>query len=130
MIRTTKAAILSQINQPLEIDELIIPDLKRGQVLVKIAYSGICHSQLNEIRGLKGEDKFMPHALGHEGSGIVIEVGPEVQKVKAGEHVVLTWIKGSGLDPHWHLLFIFTYAFASYVEEGLRKTIEWYIKNR
>jgi len=100
MIRTTKAAILSQINQPLEIDELIIPDLKRGQVLVKIAYSGICHSQLNEIRGLKGEDKFMPHALGHEGSGIVIEVGPEVQKVKAGEHVVLTWIKGSGLDPH------------------------------
>jgi len=55
MIRTTKAAILTQINQPLEIDELIIPELKRGQVLVQIAYSGVCHSQLNEIRGLKGE---------------------------------------------------------------------------
>ncbi|MFA4915054.1 MAG: zinc-binding dehydrogenase [Syntrophales bacterium] len=97
-MRTTKAAILSQINQPLEIDELILPELKRGQVLVKIAYSGICHSQLNEIRGLKGEDKFLPHTLGHEGSGIVLEVGPEVQKVQASEHVVLTWIKGSGLD--------------------------------
>lgn len=97
-MRTTKAAILTQINQPLEIGELIIPGLKRGQVLVKIAYSGICRSQLNEIRGLKGEDKFLPHTLGHEGSGIVIEVGPEVQKVKIGEHVVLTWIKGSGLD--------------------------------
>ena len=97
-MRTTKAAILARINQPLEIDELIIPELKRGQVLVKIAYSGICHSQLNEIRGLKGEDKFLPHTLGHEGSGIVIEVGPEVQKVQAGNHVVLTWIKGSGFD--------------------------------
>ena len=97
-MRITKAAILTQIDQPLDIDELIIPELKRGQVLVKIAYSGICHSQLNEIRGLKGEDKFLPHTLGHEGSGIVIEVGPEVQKVKIGDHVVLTWIKGSGLD--------------------------------
>lgn len=94
----TRAAILMQINQPLEIDELIIPDLKRGQVLVEIAYSGVCHSQLNEIRGLKGEDKFLPHTLGHEGSGIVIEVGPEVQKVQTGDHVVLTWIKGSGHD--------------------------------
>ena len=65
---------------------------------MKIAYSGVCHSQLNEIRGLKGEDKFLPHTLGHEGSGIVLEVGPEVQKVKVGEHVVLTWIKGKGLD--------------------------------
>ncbi|MFA5920962.1 MAG: zinc-binding dehydrogenase [Methylococcaceae bacterium] len=97
-MRTTKAAILTQINQLLEIDELIIPELKRGQVLVKVAYSGICHSQLNEIRGLKGEDKFLPHTLGHEGSGIVLEAGPEVQKVTVGDHVVLTWIKGNGLD--------------------------------
>lgn len=94
----TRAAILSQINQPLQIDELIMPELKKGQVLVKIAYSGVCHSQLNEIRGLKGEDKFLPHTLGHEGSGIVMEVGPEVQKVKAGDYVVLTWIKGKGMD--------------------------------
>ncbi len=94
----TLAAVLDKINHPLSIEELIIPDLKQGQVLVKIAYSGICHSQLNEIRGLKGEDKFLPHTLGHEGSGIVMEVGPKVQKVKGGDHVVLTWIKGSGLD--------------------------------
>lgn len=97
-MRTTKAAILTQINQPLDIDELIIPELRKGQVFVKIAYSGVCHSQLNEIRGLKGEDKFLPHTLGHEGSGIVLEVGPEVQKVTVGDHVVLTWIKGMGLD--------------------------------
>ena len=94
----TKAAILYQINKPLQIEELTIPKLKTGQVLVKIAYSGVCHSQLNEIRGLKGEDKYLPHTLGHEGSGIVETVGSGVGKVKPGDHVVLTWINCDGLD--------------------------------
>jgi len=94
----TKAAILYQTNQPLQIEELTIPELKRGQVLVKIAYSGVCHSQLNEIRGEKGEDKWLPHTLGHEASGEVVAVDNSVQKVKAGDRVVLTWIKASGLD--------------------------------
>lgn len=94
----TLAVVLEKINNPLRIEELTIPELKHGQVLVKIAYSGICHSQLNEIRGLKGEDKFLPHTLGHEGSGIVEAVGSGVKKVKAGDRLVLTWIKGSGID--------------------------------
>ncbi len=92
------AAILTEINKPLQIEELDIPLLKKGQVLVEISYSGICHSQLNEIQGLKGEDKFLPHTLGHEGSGTVVEIGPDVTKVKCGDHVVLTWIKGQGSD--------------------------------
>jgi S-(hydroxymethyl)glutathione dehydrogenase/alcohol dehydrogenase len=94
----TKAAILVQINKPLSVEELILPRLKTGQVLVKVAYSGLCRSQLNEVQGLKGEDKYLPHTLGHEGSGIVQGVGPGVKKVKAGDHVVLTWIKASGRD--------------------------------
>jgi len=94
----TTAAVLTKINQALEIQELVIPSLKEGQVLVEIAYSGICHSQLNEIHGLKGEDRFLPHTLGHEGSGVVLEAGPDVTKVKPGDHVVLTWIKGLGHD--------------------------------
>lgn len=94
----TLAAILDEINRPLQIEELTIPELKAGQVRVKVAYSGICHSQLNEIKGLKGEDKFLPHTLGHEGSGIVEEIGAGVYKVKPGDHVVLTWIKGDGAD--------------------------------
>jgi S-(hydroxymethyl)glutathione dehydrogenase/alcohol dehydrogenase len=92
----TTAAVLSQIDRPLELWELELPPLAPGQVLVDVRYSSICHSQLNEIRGRKGEDKFLPHTLGHEGSGIVLETGPGVTKVKAGDSVVLTWIAGGG----------------------------------
>jgi S-(hydroxymethyl)glutathione dehydrogenase / alcohol dehydrogenase len=61
----TLAAVLVETKHPLQMEELEIPALKEGQVLVKIAYSGVCHSQLNEARGLKGIDNFLPHTLGH-----------------------------------------------------------------
>ena len=93
-----KAAILYHVNQPLQIEELDLPGLKDGQVLVKISFSGVCHSQLNEIKGKKGPDKFLPHTLGHEGAGVVEAVGRGVKKVKRGDPVVLTWIKGNGMD--------------------------------
>lgn len=94
----TKAAILYSLNKPLVLETIEIPALKPGQVLVRVAYSGVCHSQLNEIKGRRGKDAFLPHTLGHEGSGVVCEVGPSVKKVKPGDHVVLTWIKGKGHD--------------------------------
>ena len=94
----TQAAVLIQLCAPLEIWELEIPHLKEGQVLVKMAYSGLCHSQLNEIKGLKGEDKFLPHTLGHEGSGYVEAIGPKVTKVRPSDPVVVSWLKGSGAD--------------------------------
>lgn len=94
----TQAAVLFEIGNPLRLIELDIPSLKAGQVLVKLAYSGICHSQLNEIKGLKGEDRFLPHTLGHEGSGVVLKIGEGVTKVKVGDPVVLSWIKGTGAD--------------------------------
>jgi S-(hydroxymethyl)glutathione dehydrogenase/alcohol dehydrogenase len=94
----TKSAILYKTNTPLRVEELIIPSLKAGQVLVKIAFSGVCHSQLNEVRGLKGEDRFLPHTLGHEGTGVVVDIGPEVKKVKVDDRAILTWIKGQGMD--------------------------------
>ena len=92
----SKAAVLTKLNAPLELMELEIPPLKRGQVLVEMHYAGICRSQVNEIKGYKGEDRFLPHTLGHEGSGIVLEVGAGVKKVKKGDSVVLSWIKGEG----------------------------------
>ena len=89
---------MTETNKPLQIEELTLPMLKAGQVLVKIAYSGVCHTQLNEVNGSKGEDKFLPHTLGHEGAGTIEAIGPEVTKVREGDSVVLTWIKGAGLD--------------------------------
>ena len=94
----TLAAVLEQLNEPLKIRELTIPDLKPGQVLVEVAYSGVCHSQLLEVRGKRGPDRFLPHTLGHEGSGTVLEVGAGVTKVKLNDRAVLSWIKGSGAD--------------------------------
>lgn len=95
----TRAAVLVECGKPLELMELEIPKLLDGQVLVKISYSGICRTQLNEINGHKGPDPYLPHTLGHEGSGIVHEVGPGVTKVKVGDPVILTWIRGEGKGP-------------------------------
>jgi S-(hydroxymethyl)glutathione dehydrogenase / alcohol dehydrogenase len=97
MIKIT-AAVLSELNKPLVIKKLKSRPLESGQVLVKILYSGICRSQLMECNGLRGEDKWLPHLLGHEGSGIVQEVGPNVKKFRQGDEVILSWIKGSGID--------------------------------
>lgn len=93
----TKAAVLCKIGEPLEVTELTIPDLKPHQVLVDIAYSGICGSQILEIEGGRGLDPYLPHTFGHEGSGMVAEVGIDVKKVKPGDHVVLSWIRGLGV---------------------------------
>ncbi|WP_417792917.1 zinc-binding dehydrogenase [Terasakiella pusilla] len=94
----TQAAVLFGQKEPLRIVELDIPDPKEGQVLVEVLYSGICGTQVNEIMGLKGEDKWIPHCLGHEGVGKVLNVGPGVSKVQAGDMVVMTWLKGEGLE--------------------------------
>lgn len=93
-----KAAVLYELGRPLVIEDIEVPALRRGQIRVKISYSGVCHSQLMEARGLRGPDRFLPHLLGHEGVGLVHEVGPEVTKVKKGDRVILGWIKGNGID--------------------------------
>ena len=87
-----RAAVLVQQNAPLELVELEIPKLDVGQVLVKIDYSGICGKQIDEITGRQGEDRYIPHLLGHEGAGVVVDTGPGVSKVRQGDHVVLHWI--------------------------------------
>lgn len=94
-----KAAVLFETGQPLKIiDGIKMPELLEGQVQVKVLYSGLCHSQLMEISGGRGEDKYLPHMLGHEGVGIVEKVGEGVQKVVPGDKVVIGWIKGEGMD--------------------------------
>lgn len=94
----TAAAILVEQRKPLLIDEVELPALGYGQVLVQVRTSRICGSQLGEIEGVKGPDKYLPHLLGHEGGGIVVEVGPEVTHVRPGDHVVLHWRPGAGIQ--------------------------------
>ena len=94
-----KAAVLIKSRSPLEVKNVSLPNkLNFGQVKVIIKYSGICGAQINEIDAVKGKDKFLPHLLGHEGSGIVEEIGEGVKKVKKGDKVVLHWQKGTGIQ--------------------------------
>lgn len=96
---TITAAVLTECGKPLEIIENIaIPELGRGQVLVKIHYTGVCHSQLMEANGARGEDRYLPHMLGHEATATVVDIGPDVSTVSPGNKVVLSWLKGSGVD--------------------------------
>jgi transketolase C-terminal domain/subunit/Zn-dependent alcohol dehydrogenase len=94
----TQAAILVKTGKPLKIEKLTLPILQPGQVLVDIVYSGICHTQLSECRGRRGDDNYLPHCLGHEGSGIVKEISEGVEKVKVGDKVIISWMKGTGMN--------------------------------
>ena len=97
--RKFKAAILFEQNQPLVIEEICFKSsLDIGQVLVKLHTSGICGSQIGEIRGVKGKDNYLPHLLGHEGCATVLEVGPGVTNVKPNDLVVLHWRPGKGIQ--------------------------------
>lgn len=97
-IKTTRAAILYKLGDPLVVEEIELPELLSGQVLVKVFYSGVCRSQLMEVRGGRGSDPWLPHLLGHEGSGEVLAIGEGVTKVQLGDKVILGWIKGQGMD--------------------------------
>ena len=97
MKKTFRAAVLVDTNKPLEILELEFPKLEKGQILVQNRYSGICRSQLMEVSGQRGKDPWIPHLLGHEGYGLVKEVGPAVTKVIPGDKVIVSWIDGIGI---------------------------------
>ena len=80
---TFQAAILVRSSAPLAIKPVEFRGpLLAGQVLVKLRFSGICGKQLEEIDASDGEDPFLPHLLGHEGTGTVMDTGPGVTKTK------------------------------------------------
>lgn len=93
-----KAAVLTKQHQPLEVFSLTEVATSYGQVKVRMETSGLCGAQWNEIHGVKGPDNYVPHFMGHEGYGQVIEVGEGVNKVKPGDFVILHWRKGSGIE--------------------------------
>lgn len=93
-----KAVILEKLNSELAIGDVELTPLQYGQVLVQNIVSGLCGAQLQEIAGLKGNANFLPHLMGHEGCGIVQEIGPGVNTVRVGDKVVMHWRKGDGIE--------------------------------
>ena len=91
-----KAAILETLGKPLIVDEIEIPAPGLGQVLVRVHCSGICGTQIEEISA--NRDRHLPHLLGHEGAGVVEATGEGVTTVKVGDHVVMHWRKGRGIE--------------------------------
>ena len=83
----TRAAVAFEAKKPLEIVELDLEGPKAGEVLVEIKATGICHTDAYTLDGFDSEGIF-PSILGHEGAGVVREVGPGVTSVKAGDHVI------------------------------------------
>lgn len=83
----TRAAVAFEAKQPLEIVEVDLEGPKQGEVLVEIMATGICHTDAYTLDGYDSEGIF-PSILGHEGAGVVREVGADVTSVKAGDHVI------------------------------------------
>ena len=89
-----RAAVLTEVGGPLRLEEIPRPSPKAGEVLVQVTACGVCHTDLHVI---KGEVKFpMPCVLGHEISGIVEAVAPDVRTTRPGAAVVCSFIMPCG----------------------------------
>jgi alcohol dehydrogenase len=97
-----KAAVLRKVgaprpyaeSRPLTIEELELEPPGRGEVLVRIAAAGLCHSDLSVINGDRARP--VPVALGHEAAGVVEALGDGVERLRIGDHVVLVFMPSCG----------------------------------
>ena len=90
----TRAAVLRDTDKPLDVVDVELDPTGPGQVRVRLAATGVCHSDLSIIRGALRHP--MPAVPGHEGAGVVVEVGDGVTKVAPGDHVILNWTPACG----------------------------------
>jgi S-(hydroxymethyl)glutathione dehydrogenase/alcohol dehydrogenase len=89
-----RAAVLYSWNEPFKVEEVELGAPRQGEVRVKLAASGVCHSDLSIQRGTLPLPP--PRIIGHEGAGVVEEVGPGVTSVAPGDHVILSWMYPCG----------------------------------
>src|SRR3954468_24531385 len=89
-----RAAVLHHPGEPLSLEDARLDEVRADDVLVRIEASGVCHTDLEVIDGSAAAD--LPAVLGHEGAGIVEDVGPDVLTVKRGDRVVLSWNPSCG----------------------------------
>jgi S-(hydroxymethyl)glutathione dehydrogenase/alcohol dehydrogenase len=89
-----RAAVLYEVGQPLVVEDVDLAPPKPGEVLVQVAAAGVCHSDLHVMKGEWRSD--LPIVLGHEGAGVVVEIGAGVRTTKPGDHVILSWVPNCG----------------------------------
>jgi NDMA-dependent alcohol dehydrogenase len=89
-----KGAVLYAVGEPLQVEELSIENPKRGEVMVRVAAGGVCHSDLHVMNGDLPAP--LPVVLGHEGAGVVEKVGEGVGEFQPGDHVLLLWRASCG----------------------------------
>ena len=90
----TKAAVVHEVGKPIEIEELDLDGPQAGEVLIRYTYAGLCHSDVHIQHG--DLPARLPMVLGHEGAGVIEEVGPGVLRVAAGDNVVCSFIPNCG----------------------------------
>jgi len=93
----TKAAVVYEFGKPIEIEELDLDGPREGEVLIRYTHAGLCHSDIHVAHG--DLEARLPMVLGHEGAGIIEEVGPGVTRVKVGDHVVFSFVPACGKCP-------------------------------
>ena len=91
---TERGAVLRTVGEPLRIEDITLAPLAPDQVRVRIAASGVCHSDLSQATGALPVGT--PCVLGHEGAGVIEAVGAQVHHVKPGDHVVIAWVAACG----------------------------------
>ena len=94
----TRAAVVYEAGKPIEVEELDLEGPREGEVLIKYTHAGLCHSDIHVAHG--DLEARLPMVLGHEGAGIIEDVGPGVTRVKPGDHVVCSFIPNCGVC-HW-----------------------------
>ncbi|MFG1462627.1 alcohol dehydrogenase AdhP [Xanthobacter sp. DSM 24535] len=101
MTNMMKAAVVHQLGQPLVIEQVPVPEPGPDQILVRIAATGVCHTDLHAVKGdwpVKPNPPFIP---GHEGVGTVVGVGRSVKRIKEGDRVGVPWLHTAcGYCPH------------------------------
>jgi len=90
----TKAAVLYQPNTPFKVEDLELGSPRAGEILIKVAAAGVCHSDWHLMTG--ATQHALPVVPGHEGAGVVEAVGQGVDKFKPGDHVALNWAPNCG----------------------------------
>ena len=89
-----RAAVLRETGGPLSVEDVELADPGSGEVTVRLAASGVCHSDWNVVTGATPNP--LPAVLGHEGAGVVEAVGAGVTEVAEGDHVILSWLPACG----------------------------------